>query len=264
MVADIPMEEYLAEIRQQVCRCCVERPPGGPPCEPLGKVCGIEMHLPKLVEAIHSIDSRWIRAYLGHNREVICQQCAFHHSSICPCPMDQLVFLVVQAVTAVDERHEAEAAEEADIGETAVEGPPTLEAIVHLYEQTTGRWIGCDWPTSFGRDRLDLNGVASATALANAASTSTTGSDWHDAALWLARVERYACEAEREASKAVAAAQAGAWASAADHAERAFALEFATGRSLWSRPSQTWHTLHQAIQAAARAQRPVVAFSRSY
>ena len=55
-----------------------------------------------------------------------------------------------------------------------------------------------------------------------------------------------------------------AWASAADHAERAFALEFATGRSLWSRPSQTWHTLHQAIQAAARAQRPVVAFSRSY
>ena len=26
------LEEYLQEIREQVCVHCIERPPGGPPC----------------------------------------------------------------------------------------------------------------------------------------------------------------------------------------------------------------------------------------
>lgn len=43
-------EEYLAEIRAEVCNCCIEKPPGGPPCLPLGKRCGIERHLPQIVE----------------------------------------------------------------------------------------------------------------------------------------------------------------------------------------------------------------------
>ena len=33
---------------------CIERPPGGPPCAPLGKECGIEMHLPAVIDAIRS------------------------------------------------------------------------------------------------------------------------------------------------------------------------------------------------------------------
>src|SRR6202035_3752578 len=83
---------------------CVERPPGGPPCAPLGKVCGIEMHLPQIIDSIHQVKSHLIEPYLQTNRQRVCEGCAFLHSSICPCPMDYLAVLLVQAVEAVDER----------------------------------------------------------------------------------------------------------------------------------------------------------------
>jgi hypothetical protein len=255
MAAGIAMEEYLAEIRDQVCSCCVERPPGGPPCAPLGKVCGVEMHLPKLVEAIHEIDSPWIQHYLEHNRETICENCAFYHASCCPCPMDELIFLVVKAVNAVDQRHaEDSGAEAAESGEATPEpNPPSLEEIVRLYRDTAAQWTGCDWPTSFGRGRIDLSGVRAMEADAKAAAGEAAASDWREASRWLARVERYACEAQREAAHAIAAARVGAWQIAAYHAERAWALEFATGRPLWGRPSHTWHRFNQAVQSASRA-----------
>src|ERR1700694_3609911 len=88
MVADTELTEYLDEIRAHVCSRCVERPPGGPPCAPLGKDCGIEMYLPQLVDSIHAVQSQRIDPYLAHNRMEICSHCAFLHSSICPCPMD--------------------------------------------------------------------------------------------------------------------------------------------------------------------------------
>src|SRR5579872_633649 len=100
------MQEYLDEIRQEVCSRCVERPPGGPPCAPLGKPCGVEMHLPQLVDAVHEVHSDLIAPYLDNNRSKICQGCAFLHSSCCPCPMDYLAVLVVEAVEAVDRRRD--------------------------------------------------------------------------------------------------------------------------------------------------------------
>jgi hypothetical protein len=104
------LAEYLDEIREQVCSRCVERPPGGPPCAPLGKTCGIETHLPELVEAIHQVRSDLIAPYLHHNRRTICQGCAQHNTSQCPCPMDYLSVLLVQAVETVDARSAYEAA----------------------------------------------------------------------------------------------------------------------------------------------------------
>src|SRR5262249_47776782 len=53
MLTKRELAEYLNEIRREVCSRCVERPPGGPPCAPLGKQCGIEMHLPELIDAVH-------------------------------------------------------------------------------------------------------------------------------------------------------------------------------------------------------------------
>jgi hypothetical protein len=106
MVIETELTEYMDEIRQQVCSRCVERPPNGPPCAPLGKQCGIEMHLPKIVAAIHEVRSESIVPYLENNRNQICETCAFHHSSICPCPMDYLAVLVVQAVETVDKRRD--------------------------------------------------------------------------------------------------------------------------------------------------------------
>jgi hypothetical protein len=109
MLTDAELNEYLEEIRQQVCSRCIERPPGGPPCAPLGKQCGIEMHLPQLVEAIHAVRGDTIVPYLENNRKLICATCPLLHGDNCPCPMDYLAVLVVDAVEAVDRRHNANA-----------------------------------------------------------------------------------------------------------------------------------------------------------
>src|ERR1700730_18145482 len=106
MVSQVHLNEYLDEIREHVCSRCVERPPGGPPCAPLGKQCGIEMHLPKIIHSIQQVKSDWIEAYLDTNRKQICEGCAFLHSSICPCPMDYLAVLLVEAVETVDDRRQ--------------------------------------------------------------------------------------------------------------------------------------------------------------
>jgi hypothetical protein len=105
MVSEAELVEYLDEIRTQVCSRCVERPAGGPPCAPLGKQCGVEMHLPQLIDSIHAVQSPLLQPYLEHNRSGICDKCALLHSSVCPCPMDYLAFLLVRAVETVDQRH---------------------------------------------------------------------------------------------------------------------------------------------------------------
>src|SRR5205807_190632 len=84
----------------EVCGRCVERPPGGPPCAPLGKRCGVEMHLPRLVDAIHDVHSDLVAPYLDNNRSKICAHCALLNSRCCPCPMDYLAVLVVEAAEA--------------------------------------------------------------------------------------------------------------------------------------------------------------------
>ncbi len=105
MVTEPEIQEYLDEIRKQVCSRCVERPPGGPPCAPLGKECGIEMHLPELIDSIHEVNSDYITRYLAHNREKICQHCELLDTDVCPCPLHYLAVLIVEAVETVDERH---------------------------------------------------------------------------------------------------------------------------------------------------------------
>jgi hypothetical protein len=104
MVSQAKLAEYMEEIRKEVCSKCVERPPNGPPCTPLGKECGVETHLPELIDSIHAVQSRSVVPYLFHNRKSICQTCANLHARNCPCPMDYLSVLLVQAVETVDQR----------------------------------------------------------------------------------------------------------------------------------------------------------------
>jgi len=106
MLAEAEIAGYLDEIRREVCSRCVERPPGGPPCAPLGKECGVESHLRDLIDRIHEVHSESIVPYLLNNHRQICEHCPTLHTSICPCPMDYLSVLLVQAVEAVDRRHE--------------------------------------------------------------------------------------------------------------------------------------------------------------
>jgi hypothetical protein len=253
MPAEVELKEYLDEIRQQVCSRCVERPPGGPPCAPLGKQCGIELHLPKLIDAIHEQRSDLIAPYLANNRRKICEHCAFLHSAVCPCPMDYLAVLLVQAVETVDERRERRAKGLRLLSGLPCTGLEGLEDVRTAYEKAVGTWTGCDWPTGFGESSLDLNGCTAAEAEAGAveAAGSESGEIWAAAARWLAEVERSAQEAEAQAAVALAAANAGEWSEAREHARRAWVLEFETGRPL--RHSPAWRLLHEAVEAAADA-----------
>jgi hypothetical protein len=104
MYTEAEVGEYLAEIRQTVCSRCVERPAGGPPCAPLGKQCGVELHLPLFLEAVHEVQSPLIEPYLENIHRRVCSQCARRGCDGCPCPLDYLLVLIVQAIETVDQR----------------------------------------------------------------------------------------------------------------------------------------------------------------
>ena len=107
MYTETELAEYVTEIREQVCSRCIERPPGGPPCAPLGKECGIELHLPEYIEAIHGTDSLLIEPYLDKIHQNVCSHCFRRGQEGCPCPMDYLLVLLADAVETVDRRRAA-------------------------------------------------------------------------------------------------------------------------------------------------------------
>ena len=246
---EAPIDEYLDEIRKQVCTRCVERPPEGPPCVPLGVNCGVELHLPELIHSIHQVKhTNLIAPYQDHNRSEICENCAFHGSSCCPCPMDYLIVLIAQAVETVDER----IAERVSLGtDRVLPHQPGIDDVRRVYAAATARWKGCDWPTRFGQSKLDLNGYSAEMARARlrTAATETQVEDWAKAASWLADVEREAHEAETAAAQALAAAERGQWEKALGHAERAWAAEFGTGRPVWHSFPAAWQELREVVGA---------------
>jgi hypothetical protein len=253
MLTEQELAEYLGEIREQVCSRCPERPPGGPPCAPLGKECGVEMHLPQLIDSIHAVQSQRIDAYLALNRMEICTHCAFLHSSLCPCPMDYLAVLIVEAVEAVDQRRvRRETGRQFVLPECHEVGN---EEIGRAYEEGAGAWAGCDWPTRFGRMGLDLNGWTAVAARVRASETAgLAAADWLAAARWLTHVEECARQAESHAAAAVKAATTGQWEDAVQQAHRAWAREFSTGRPL-RKGKTVWKNLRLAVESAYLARR---------
>jgi hypothetical protein len=253
MIAVPELEEYLDEIRKEACSRCVERPPGGPPCGPLGKPCGVELHLPRLVEAVREVHSECIAPYSDNVHCRVCPDCALLHSSVCPCPMDYLAVLVVQAIEAVDERQRRQR-----VGALVASLPggdrPWMQEVARAYEEAAGTWTGCDWSAFMAPGGLDVRGWTSADAEARAAEASDPllREDWAAVAWWLREVEQRSFQAEAGATRALRAASAGEWSEAVDHARRAWALEFATGRPIRRPP--TWQRFYQVISTAARAQ----------
>ena len=104
MNAETNLEEYMAEIREHVCTRCIERPPGGPPCAPLGKKCGIELNLERLVDAVHSVRNNSMDPYIAALHDEVCAHCMAAPSSQCPCPLKYLLLLAVEAIENVDQR----------------------------------------------------------------------------------------------------------------------------------------------------------------
>ena len=254
MIAEPELQEYLDEIRQEVCSRCVERPYGGPPCGPLGKPCGVELHLPQLVEAVRQVHSDLIGPYLATNRSEVCEHCPYlHHADYCPCPMDSLAVLVVEAVEAVERRRQQRQHGHEVVASLPGSDRPDLTEVTRVYEAASGTWVGCDWPTVFGPAALDLQGWTAAEAEARAVEApAEQRKDWEAAARWLREVERRAEEAEAEAEMAVRAAAAGDWPQAAEHAWMAWSIEFSTGRP-FRQGATAWQRLYKAVTAGASA-----------
>ena len=253
MLTPSEADEYLAEIRSQVCANCVERPSGGPPCQPLGIICGIEQHLPELVDAIHDVFSPAIAPYFESKQRQVCDHCSFKKGPFCPCPMDYLLVLVVEAVEAVDARRERRQRRLQRLRlPKGDKDKAEITEIRELYQEARGTWTGCDWQTSFGKLGLDLKGWTAVRARARAATCESAheAAEWQAAAEWLATVEQTAQRAEEHAASAVRAAAAGAWLQALDQARLAWSSEFATGRMIWRGFPMTWQRLFLAIEEA--------------
>jgi hypothetical protein len=105
-------EEYLTELREQVCSKCIVRRPGNPPCSAHGQACGIELHLPELVEICRGTNDVLMDPYIERLHDEICQDCDYKDAPTCPCPLDYLLQLAVEAIERVERRraHRAKAA----------------------------------------------------------------------------------------------------------------------------------------------------------
>jgi hypothetical protein len=96
--------DYATELRTQVCSRCIVRRLNCPPCGTRGVGCGIEQHLPEIVDICHSVDSALIDPYLDRLLNRVCVDCVLRDTSVCPCPLKYLLPLVVRAVETVDQR----------------------------------------------------------------------------------------------------------------------------------------------------------------
>ena len=97
-------DEYLVELREHVCSRCIERQPDCPPCSPHEKGCGIERHVPRLVEICRTTDSALMDPYIDQLHELVCPECEYRDTPNCPCPLDYLLQLAVEAVERVEHR----------------------------------------------------------------------------------------------------------------------------------------------------------------
>lgn len=109
MVAPNEYDEYLLELREHVCSHCVARQPHCPPCAPHGVGCGIEQHVPQLVEICRTTDSALMDPYIEQLHDTICAECPNQDTPDCPCPLDYLLQLAVEAVERVEFRRREQA-----------------------------------------------------------------------------------------------------------------------------------------------------------
>lgn len=100
------------------------------------------------------------------------------------------------------------------------------ETIAEQIRSARVRWQGCDWPTKFGDDGLDLNGIRSRQS--NLAAKATRGKEaiqWAAATAWLAEVEADAARAAELAQQSLDEAMRSCWDSANDLIHQAELLE---------------------------------------
>ena len=95
---DVRNIKYSSEFAQ------VSMVAGGPPCQPLGKRCGVELNLRQLVDAVHKEHSNSMEPYINRFHEDVCVHCENRTTDQCPCALEYLLELAVEAIETVDER----------------------------------------------------------------------------------------------------------------------------------------------------------------
>jgi hypothetical protein len=56
------------------------------------------------VDAVHTVRSNSLDPYIGVFHDHVCEHCANRTTSQCPCPLEYLLLLAVEAIETVDER----------------------------------------------------------------------------------------------------------------------------------------------------------------
>lgn len=101
-----------------------------------------------------------------------------------------------------------------------------VDTVEQVFARSRAIWVGCDWPTSFGKSGIDLNGMTSAQALLMSRATSgEEAADWRAAVHWLRMIEADAEAAEEGARWAVQHVLCGDLEAAGREAQAAVDLE---------------------------------------
>jgi hypothetical protein len=120
--------------------------------------------------------------------------------------------------------------------------------ILGLFARSSGEWVGCDWPTVFGTNQLNLQNMSTSQAVLMARGTAGAESEaWWEASRWLKLVEKDADQAESEARIAVGLFEAGSWEEALIHVHNACEIEARHHRQL------VWQPLHDAVERAVHS-----------
>jgi hypothetical protein len=95
--------EYLRAVRDRICARCPERPPDGGSCLARGRMCGVELYLRRLTDAVHETQARRTGDYGENVLGRVCLPCVARGHRGCPCPMEGLVPDAVRAVEEADQ-----------------------------------------------------------------------------------------------------------------------------------------------------------------
>lgn len=98
-------QAYWDAIRRKVCSVCLDQADDGSCGLTKGRICGIEAHLPRVVEAILSIESDRMDEYVDAIRAQVCARCENQDATgYCryrekgECALDTYLYLVVEAI----------------------------------------------------------------------------------------------------------------------------------------------------------------------
>jgi len=102
------MDKYLKAIKENVCSICVDSSEEGICTLNAKETCAVELFFPKILEVVHSVDSKKMKDYRDKLRETVCVQCRTQENGNCylredaNCSLDRYFPFVVEIIHKVD------------------------------------------------------------------------------------------------------------------------------------------------------------------